>query len=322
MRVSDWGILPGYRRRFRNWLLIVLAVAAAMASGTAWAAKPIIVCSSGCAYTTIQDAINAAPDRATITIAPGTYGGFSVPGTNSGLTNVTLVGAGAGETTVSGVHVVINSGESATIRGVTVTRASAPLVGDDAHLGGGIFNSGTLTLKDSTVSSNGGGAFGGGGILNGGTLTLKDSTVSNNGSGRTGGGILNWGTATLTDSTVSGNGARLGGGIYNTGTLTLKDSTISGNGGRQGSGILNSGTLTLNKSTVSGNSGADYGGGGIFNYGTLTLNHSEISGNTAYAPGGGIDEDPLAMVTLNHSTVSGNTPDNCFPPGAVTGCMG
>ena len=210
----------------------------------------IKVCPSGCAYATIQDAINAAPDGAKIIIARGSYGGFTVPGTNSGLTKVTLVGAGAGVTTVGGVHVVIDAGESATIRGVTITGASPP-VGE--YDGGGIDNSGTLTLDDSTISKNA--ALGGAGILNSGTLTVRHSTVSNN-SGRGGGGILNWGTATLKNSTISGNGAEVGGGVSNGGTLTLKDSTISGNDAYQaGGGIYeySSATVRVTDSMVSGN---------------------------------------------------------------------
>ena len=226
------------------------------APASAQNAARIKVCPNGCEYATIQDAINAAPDGAKIIIAPGAYGGFTVPGTNSGLTKVTLVGAGAGVTTVGGVHVVIDSGESATIRGVTITGASPPF---GEYNGGGIDNSGTLTLDDSTVSKNT--AMGGAGILNSGKLILRDSTVSKN-SGRGGGGILNWGTATLKNSTISGNGAEVGGGVSNGGTLTLKDSTVSGNVASQdGGGIYEYSsatatatvTVTVTESMISGN---------------------------------------------------------------------
>ncbi|HYB26552.1 MAG TPA: hypothetical protein VEF89_08065 [Solirubrobacteraceae bacterium] len=53
-----------------------IAVGAAESAGTA---APITVCSSSPDYTTIQAAIGNAPNRATIQIPPGTYGGFSVP---------------------------------------------------------------------------------------------------------------------------------------------------------------------------------------------------------------------------------------------------
>jgi hypothetical protein len=66
---------------------------------------------------------------------------------------------------------------------------------------------GTMTLHQSTVSANI--AFFGGGIYNAGTMSLADSTVSNNTSvqlfGNGGGGIYNAGKVTLIDSTVNGN---------------------------------------------------------------------------------------------------------------------
>ena len=46
--------------------------------------------------------------------------------------------------------------------------------------GGGIYNGGTLTLTNSTVSGNTAWATRGGGIYNSGTLTLTNSTVSGN----------------------------------------------------------------------------------------------------------------------------------------------
>ena len=222
----------GDRRRGR--LLARLAVvvplgmvgAFALAGQAMAAGGPTIrVCPSGCAYTTIAAAITAAPSGATITIAPGTYGG----GLNTGNKNLKLLGGGASKTIISGGYphssIEIDSG-TVTISGVTMT---------GGH--GAIFNNGgTVTLNGSTLSGNAG--FGIGGILNeGGTVTLNNSTVSSNNAfgadgGGEGGGIFNdGGTVRLNDSTVTGNTADGdGGGIYNqTGTVTLKDSTISGN---------------------------------------------------------------------------------------------
>ena len=45
--------------------------------------------------------------------------------------------------------------------------------------GGGIFNAGALTLKNSTISANSA-AYGGGIYNEGGTLTVIDSTLSDN----------------------------------------------------------------------------------------------------------------------------------------------
>ena len=144
--------------------------------------------------------------------------------------------------------------------GLDVSRPSA-----GAASGGGIANSGTLTITDTTLDRNnasGGGQFffgpaAGGGIDNLGTLTVIRSTLSNNessGGSSTGGGIANAGTATISDSTLSRNASTSaggygltgrGGGIDNGGLLTVTSSTLVGNyaGGRltngPGDGIYN-----------------------------------------------------------------------------------
>ena len=55
--------------------------------------------------------------------------------------------------------------------------------------------------------------------------------------------------------------------------------------------------------------------------GALTLNRSKVTGNTAGIHGGGIFKNG-GPVTLTASTVTRNTPDNCAPPGSITGCTG
>ncbi|MCI5159105.1 MAG: hypothetical protein D3906_11860, partial [Candidatus Electrothrix sp. AUS1_2] len=187
--------------------------------------------------------------------------------------------------------------------------------------GGGIYNSGgTVTLINSTVSSNTADSYGGGIFnVNSGTVTLTNSTITGNSANDPnaggGGGIANvsGSTVILTNSTVSGNTASYyqGGGIYNAnGTATLTNSTISGNTAMTagGGGIYNnySGTVTLTNSTISGNTASFYGGG-IYNYsGTVTLTNSTVSGNTSSstASGGGIYNK--STVTLQSSLISGN----------------
>jgi serine/threonine protein kinase len=108
-----------------------------------------------------------------------------------------------------------------------------------------IYNEGTLSLLNSTVSGNRADFSNGGGIYNGGTLTLVNSTVSGNradfSGGNDGGGIYNGGTLTLVNSTVSGNRADFGGGggIYSEGTLTLVNSTVANNSAVSTGGIHN-----------------------------------------------------------------------------------
>jgi hypothetical protein len=174
--------------------------------------------------------------------------------------------------------------------------------------GGGLFNAGTTTLTNCTISGNSVSLIGnysyipkngGGGVSNQGTLSLINCTVSNNlayssfyGSAA-GGGINNYdGTLSLTNCTVSGN------------SIGIKGAFASGSGG----GIANYlGTATLTNCTVNGNS-ATSDGGGLYNAsGTTTLTNSTVSGNTGYKGGGLVTLNSYS--TLNNTLVAGNSSD-------------
>ncbi len=143
---------------------------------------------------------------------------------------ITITGPSAG-VTISGADsftvFTVNGNTTATLSGLTITD------GFTAGNGGGIVNSGTLTVSASTLSGNS--ASGDvGGVGNG----------SNGGNGGNGGNGVGG---------SGGNGE--GGGIYNGGTLTVTASTLSGNsasGGEGGEGIGGSG----------GESNGDSGGTG------------------------------------------------------------
>jgi hypothetical protein len=156
----------------------------------------------------------------------------------------------------------------------TMTLTNSMVSGNSANStddsGGGIFNDnrGTLTLTNSMVSGNSTPDGGGGGIYNVGTMTLMNSTISSNTASGDGGGIINLNILKLINSTVSGNSISQkdpysgGGGIYNGGIVTLTSSTISSNStASHGGGIYNFGTLALANSTIVGNSASGNGGG-------------------------------------------------------------
>src|SRR5438128_5929560 len=177
----------GFSHLGRWRILAVVLVAAALAfvgAGQASANQPITVCPSGCDYTTIQHAVDNAPNGATIHVAHGSYSGFKVPGTNASLTSLTVHGAGGGQTVINTVGlygpplVSIDSGQSVTITGVTITGGTS----------GGVSNNGTLELDSSADTGNTSPAFVGA-IDNGGTLTLKNSPVHGNPGGGPRGGI-------------------------------------------------------------------------------------------------------------------------------------
>jgi hypothetical protein len=202
------------------------------------------------------------------------------------------------------------------------------------NVGGGIDNYGTLTITNSTLSSNI--AIDGGGITNqtGCLLTVTNCTLSNNTANPTGGpggggGIDNYGTLTVNGGSVlSRNKAYVGGGIFNRGgVLTVTDSTLSGNtAANVGGGIDNVGSATLSGCTLSGNTAVStvpipggprtlgIGGAIYVGAGSLTVSGCTISGNVA-SQGGGIGNGYgsfFGTVTVkNASSITGNT----APPG-------
>ncbi|MFZ0889493.1 MAG: PQQ-binding-like beta-propeller repeat protein [Candidatus Binataceae bacterium] len=294
---------------------------------------------SGDGLCSLREAINNANAKADTTggtCAAGTGTDtikFGVSGTitlvGSGLPPIqnTLTIDGTGQAiTVDGANsfqvAVVNAGATLNVSDLTIAHGSARF----GRLGGGIANSGTLTVTNSTFSGNRTLGGGGGGIGNGGTLTVTNSTFSgnigmqnlDNGDGN-GGGIANGGTLTVTNSTFSGNRAFGGGGIrnYGNGTLTVTNSSFSGNGADYvGGGIWNDGKLTIANSTFAGNgaggehecgtrAGVDFcDGGGILNDGTLSVTNSTFSGNGAERDGGGIWNG--GTLTIADSTFSGN----------------
>ncbi|MCB9076648.1 MAG: CSLREA domain-containing protein [Anaerolineaceae bacterium] len=130
--------------------------------------------------------------------------------------------------------------------------------------GGGIYNSGTLTLAATEVLSNSADGGNGG---NGG-----DGNDSNNGDGGTSG---------------VGNGGN-GGGIYNSGTLTLAASSVRNNRANGGNGG-NGGQGGNDRSCDGGEGGQGNGGngGGIYSIDNLTLVGTEVLNNQANGGNGG-----------------------------------
>jgi predicted outer membrane repeat protein len=219
----------------------------------------------GSSSNNLQDVINAATTGDTIEIRGTCTGNFAIG------KDLTFVGISGTSPTLDGNktgHVLaVFSSTSVTLTDLTITNGTA-------EFGGGIINSGTVTLNgSSSVSGNTGTQ--GGGIWNNGSITLNgSSSVSGNSAFQFGGGILNefsGSTLSLNDSSsVHGNTAVFnGGGIYSTGTLTMNDtSSVSGNradadgdGFGSGGGIFNC-TGTLSGAVDGGNVHDNYRGTG------------------------------------------------------------
>ncbi len=193
-------------------------------------------------------------------------------------------------------------------------------VNEYASVGGGIFTQeSTVTLNNSTVSSNSANNGNGGGIYNGVTsaLTLNGSSVSGNTATYHGGGIWSGsGPFALNYTTVNSNTASLGdgGGIFNQSPLVLSNSTVSGNSARSSGGIYNgSGPSKLVSSTVSGNRAINGDGGGISTQDAFTITNSTISGNKASGNGGGINNFSIySRVDMFNGTITNNQADSDF----------
>jgi hypothetical protein len=226
------------------------------------------------------------------------------------------------------------TGGRLTLQNLTLTGGTAHFVGPgNAGLGGGVFNAGTTTLTNCSLSGNSSDEAGGG-ISTTGTLTISGSILSAN-SAINGGGCIfaAQGKVTISNSTLSGNSTggggsiesggllvvsnsvfskNQGGAINNLGGMMISDSTFSGNFARAAGAVYTQDTQTsvISDSTFSGNSATFYGGGAIQNYGGLAVNNCTFSANTARGDisnlgGGAIDN--MAALAVSNSTFSANS---------------
>jgi hypothetical protein len=264
-------------------MLGLLAIAPAVAD-----ADPHTLCVGGphC-YATIQGAVNAAAPGQTITVGPGTFaGGITID------RSVSLIGAGASDTKISGGGPVLTIGSTTatptvTLSDLTVTGGDtsadpqAPRCGPDVTtcgpgypgvtaLGGGIeaFAGTDVTIRDSAITGNRA-------VPDGSVPSVRavcPGAVPCPASFGDGAGIDDWGTMTLIGTSVSDNHA----------------AAIQSDGG--GIAVESGASLALADSSVTGNSasavaptGRGAAGGGIYvaGGGSLTVNDSSIDANTS-----------------------------------------
>jgi|GEM_PF-733433 len=205
--------------------------------------------------------------------------------------NMTITGPGAAQITVNaaGASRVLDlnsTGATVIVSGLTLTNGNVGTVKDGGNVS--ISTGNTLTLTNDVIT--GGKAHFGGGIYNRGSLTVQNTTISGNittlptAADGQGGGIYTASAVqvTITNSTLSGNEAGQGAAINNACcTVVVTNSTIVGNGLVGGSTFggsvnLTGGTETFINDTVANNSGI-----GVYNdpKGTLNLGATIVAGN-------------------------------------------
>ena len=311
------------------------------------------LCAAASGQCTLRAAIqqsNAWPGPDTLVLPAGTYT-LSLPGIDDNATmgdlditeSLRISGAGAAATLIDGNGTItrdrvfqIFSGAVVTMSGITIENGRASINGggiaNDGDLtlsnaliqnnqstsqtqgGGGIFNTGTLAIGQSTFSGNSTQGNGGAIDIITGSATISSSLIDGNSAVASGGGLaINAGgaqpvTVSITDSTLSGNSATgtlvngsatggLGGGLFNFGRLSITRSILSGNMANIGGGIYNNGIppgsllagqLTVTDSTLSNNTATSFDGGGAFIVNQASFIRSTITKNSSLQPGGGV----------------------------------
>ncbi|OAB52364.1 Ig-like domain-containing protein [Pseudomonas thivervalensis] len=239
----------------------------------------------------------------------------------------------------------VTSGTTATLDGLVITRGmvagNGGNGGDDALVsqGGGIYNAGTLTLRNVTVTANAasgggggggvtpqyaGGGGGGGGAITGGTGGKGGDTLNSTGSngtagqGGAGGGFFNIGGRGGSTTGGAGGAAYPGystgsaGGTASSGGLSIGGGgggdgydNFGGDGGGAVGGIYNDTGATLRiigNSTISNNVGAGGGGGG----GGAGGSYLQAGGAGGVGVGAIWNKGSILITAVNFAALAGN----------------
>ena len=282
-------------------------------------------------------------EGATITLAPE-FGALEIKSNITIESKLDFGTVDQGYVTISGGDATqiftIAADAGLTLSNITLTNGFAA----DTN-GGAIYNAGTLTMTDSTVSNSKvagqteGVGVNGGAIYNksGATLTLTDTDFISNSSVKEldsaglakGGAIHNAGTMTITGGVFDGNSAQIDGGAINAGpSATISGVTIRNTLSSNGI-YVNNGTVVITDATFTGNAANDVvkaaGGANVLIEGslftgnsvcnvsnsdsTVTIVNSVFVGNTIGGNQGIIATSQGGKTLILNSTVAGNTGD-------------
>lgn len=275
-----------------------MVVAGALLPPVSAAAAVREVCSYGCAYPTIQAAIDAAAAGDLVRVHDGVYR-ESVNFKNRAVTVRSVNGPkstvidGGGQD--RGVVFDSYEGPDSVLDGFTITNCRSLTSGGGIY----VYEAGP-TIQNCVVTGNRAG-YGGGVYSATGASALapriRDSVIVGNVADTRGGGVILYSssvTTVLERLTVSGNTPE---GLYLSGQVSLLESTVSGNA----VGIsFNQCTLSVERCEIAGNTGKGLAG----SYGSLLLADSRVTGNGNGGVGLSYLPDPRHRIV--RSTISGN----------------
>jgi CSLREA domain-containing protein len=273
----------------------------------------------GCTAGSGNDTIDVPAGTYVLTIA-GRNENVGLTGDLDIKSRLTLRGAGADATTIDGGYldrvVQVHEGSRVTIDGVTITGGSLPgtISRSPRSSGAGIANFANLMLVSSVVTDNRTTGYvtdigQGGGVFNSGTLTVRNSTISHNSAGA-GGGIYSTGSSHVSRTLIEWNSAS---GYESHPPIPLGPDVADDQrpAGGDAGGITASGYLSVQRSVIRfNNGGEEWGHGGIamergvINGSLIIRNHSTICGT------GGVS---MTGARLVESTVALNNNGNCGP---------
>jgi uncharacterized repeat protein (TIGR01451 family) len=321
----------GTKRRVLPIAWIVLAVGVPcfslfflLRASQARPASELHVCPNGCAYASVQAAVDVAHEGDVIKVAAGVYTdveGRLAPAGYLGPAVITQVVCLSKTITLEGGYTTTNwttsypltqpttldaqdqgrvffiiGAISPTIQSLRITGGNANGLGGYSQMwypsldcGGGVYIiTATATLSGNWILSNTGNTvafFGGGLCLIGSNALLTANTISANSAALGGGLNIIYGHATLIGNTIAANHSRWGGGLY----LADDDTTLIGN-------------------TISSNTASPYecGGGGLTLINSrATLIENNIISNATDGDGGGLSLS--GALTLQRNTIMSNT---------------
>jgi len=310
-------------------------------------AASFTVCSTGCDYNVIQDAVDAAGNGDVIKIAAGTYhnvnnhgslaqvvyivksvtlqGGYTTAFTEppDPVANPTTLDAGG-----QGRVIYIEGDISPTIAGFRITGGEAKNLGSPIGIdagGGMLIVSASATLIDNYIFENSADSThngdGGGVYLYQSDATLDSNTIISNTAQRQGGGVmLHTSAAMLEKNTISANSAVTGGGIFlENSDAILAHNIISSNKALSSGGVHVSGSAAnINNNVIVSNTATLNAGGGLFLWecDNASITQNTISNNSAGTIGGGFqafgDNMLISGNTISHNNAEwggGISPD-------------